>query len=115
MNTIRSKFLARLLNYIVDRFITVGLLVYILVVYTSSFEVCNSYRRTLGLIGGGGGMTIGSILKLSLYYRGASNNIVPVAATPIIYSPADFPTTTHFIDFEVELPEVQATDAWAGQ
>jgi hypothetical protein len=41
--------------------------------------------------------------------------MVTVAATNIIYTPANFPTTTHFIDFPVQVPTVKASDAWAGQ
>lgn len=38
-----------------------------------------------------------------------------VAATAITNSLDRFPTNTHFIDFTVSVPTVQAGDAWAGQ
>lgn len=83
--------------------------------FDATFEVGKSYHLTVGVIGGGGNMTVGSIFELGLYYRDVSNNMVTVSANDIVYTPAAFPTTTHLIDFQVNVPEVQAGDAWAGQ
>ena len=82
--------------------------------FNALFQVGYSYQLTVGLIGGGGGMTNGSSFELSLYYRNGTN-MVTIASTPIVYTPALFPNTTNFIDFHVNLSEVQASDAWAGQ
>jgi len=83
--------------------------------FNALFEVGKSVHLTVGVIGGGGGMTVGSTMELSLYYRDGASNTVTVAATPITYTPANFPTTTHLIDYSVDVPEVQPGDAWAGQ
>jgi hypothetical protein len=81
---------------------------------TSTFQVGLAYNLTVGILGAGG-VTEGSSFALSLYYRDGANQPVPLAATPITYSAAGFPSVTHLIDFGVSLPAVQAGDAWAGQ
>ncbi len=79
------------------------------------FEVGRSYRLTIGAIGGGGNMTNGVTLQLSLYYRDAASNQVTVAATTITNTPAVFTNTTHLIDCSLHVPTVNAGDPWAGQ
>ena len=81
----------------------------------ATYNVGYSYTLTVGLIGGGGGMTNGSTFELSLYYLDASNNMVTVAETTITNTESNFPTDTHLVDFQVQVPAVQATNAWAGQ
>jgi len=83
--------------------------------FNAIFLVGMSYKLTVGVIGGGGGMPEGTSMQLGLYYRDGAGNMVTVAATPIIHSLATFPTNTHFVDFEVNVATVQAGDAWAGQ
>ena len=83
--------------------------------FNAVFQVGLSYKLTVGVIGGGGGMPEGTTMQLSLYYRDGASNMVSVAATSIVHSLATFPTNTHFIDFDVNVPSVQASDAWAGQ
>ncbi|PYI81770.1 MAG: hypothetical protein DME26_19265 [Verrucomicrobia bacterium] len=83
--------------------------------FNAIFQVGMSYKLTVSVIGGGGGMPEGTSMQLSLYYRDGASNMVTVAATPIIHSLATFPTNTHFVDFEVNVPTIQAGDAWAGQ
>ena len=83
--------------------------------FNARFEVGKSYQLTVGVIGGGGGMSNGVTLELSLYYRDGASNRVTVAATTVTNEPANFSNTTHFIDFQVQLPAVKAGDAWAGQ
>ena len=79
------------------------------------FEVGKSFNLTVGLIGGGGGMAVGSIFEIGFYYRDAGNNIVTVATNDISFDGTLFPNTTHLMDFTVNLPTVQAGDAWAGK
>ena len=79
------------------------------------FKVDKTYTLTVGLIGGGGNMPEGSTFQLSLYYRDASSNMVTVAATTVTNTQANFPTNTHLVDFQVQVPGVQASNAWAGQ
>ncbi|MCX6905070.1 MAG: hypothetical protein NTW03_16640 [Verrucomicrobia bacterium] len=83
--------------------------------FDAQFEVGKSYQLTIGAIGGGGGMTNGVTLELSLYYRDAASNKVVVASTSITNTSAIFSNMTHFIDFQVRVPAVKASDAWAGK
>jgi hypothetical protein len=83
--------------------------------FDAKFNVGSAYTLTVGVIGGGGGMTNGVPLQLSLYYRDASSNMVTVAATTITNASALFPTNTHFVDFSVHVPGVLPTNAWANQ
>jgi PEP-CTERM motif-containing protein len=83
--------------------------------FNATFLAGNSYQLTVGLIGGGGGMTAGSIFQISLYYRDDANNMVTIAGLPITYTTDVFSNTTHFVDFTANLGQVQATDAWAGK
>jgi hypothetical protein len=79
------------------------------------FEVGQSYRMTVGVIGGGGGMLEGVTLELALYYRDDASNQVTVAATSITNTVSLFPSLTHFVDCTVSLPTVAAGDAWANR
>ncbi len=83
--------------------------------FNAQFEVGKSYTLTVGLIGGGGNMTNGVTLQLSLYYRDASSNLVTVAATNVTYTPTAFPSRTHFTDVAVNSHAVKPADPWAGQ
>ena len=83
--------------------------------FNATFEPGNSYQLTVGVIGGGGNMMPGVTVELSLYYRDASSNQVVVAATSITNTTAVFSNTIMLIDFRVNVPTVQPTDAWAGQ
>ncbi len=60
-------------------------------------------------------MQPGVTFQISLYYRDSSSNMVTVAATTITNTTANFPTNTHLADFQVQIPNVNATDPWAGQ
>jgi hypothetical protein len=83
--------------------------------FNATFQVGMSYKLTIGILGGGGGMPEGDSLLLGLYYRDNANAMVNVASTSITYTAAAFPNHTHFIDYVVNVPTVQAGDAWAGQ
>jgi hypothetical protein len=82
------------------------------------YDVGKSYTLSVGVIGGTNlayPMQEGTVLVLSLYYRDNASNMVTVAATSITNSGSLFPSPTHFVDFQVQVPTVNATDAWAGQ
>lgn len=79
------------------------------------FQVGNSYRLVAGVIGGGGGMSNGVPLQLSLYYRDALSNRVTVASNLITHSQSVFPSTTRLVQFDVQTAAVSSTDPWAGQ
>ncbi len=83
--------------------------------FQARFETGKSYALTVGLLGGGGGMTNGATFEISFYYRDVSSNAITVAATSITNSSDLFPTNTHLTDFQVILPTVKASDAWAGK
>ncbi len=87
--------------------------------FDATFEIGKSYSLTVGVYGKGFSgfpMTEGSQLGLSLYYRDGGNMITIGAPTIITYSTATFPTSgANLIDYSVNLPTVQAGDAWAGQ
>ena len=83
--------------------------------FNATFHVGSSYTLNVAVIGGGGGMTNGVPLQLSLYYRDAASNMVTVGASTVTNSAQSFPTNTHFVDFSVQVPGVLPTDAWANQ
>src|SRR5262249_29870813 len=83
--------------------------------FNAQFEAGKSYTLTVGVLGGGGGMSNGVTFEISLYYRDVASNMVTIAATTTTNSEALFPTNTHFTDFQVRIPFVKATDAWAGK
>ena len=84
--------------------------------FNAIFEVGMAYNLTIGIFGNSS-LAPGSTLELSLYYRDGSDNKVTVGSTTVTYSAAAFPTTPslNLIDYTVNVPTVQAGDAWAGQ
>ena len=84
--------------------------------FDGSFEVGKAYNLTIGVFGKSS-IAPGSTLELSLYYRDNLDNRVKVNSTVITYSSAEFPITPqlNLIDYQVNIPEVQASDAWAGR
>ena len=83
--------------------------------FNATFQPGNVYQLTVGLIGGGGNMREGASIGLALYYRDASSNMVFVAMTNVVYSPALFPSTTHFVDFTVATMIVKTSDTYANK
>ncbi len=79
------------------------------------FEAGKSYALTVGVLGGGGGMSNGATFQISLYYRDAVSNVITVAHTTVTHSQDQFPTNTRFVDFQARTPIVRPTDAWAGK
>lgn len=84
--------------------------------FNATFDVSQAYTLTVGVFGKSS-LAPGSTLALSLYYLDGSNNRVAVGSTTVTYSAAAFPGAAplSFIDFSVNVPVVQASDAWAGQ
>lgn len=82
----------------------------------STYGIGQSYTLTLGVFGKS--LDSNNSLQLSLYYRDAGNNIVPIGTpTTITYNAATFPTTAplNLVDYSVTIPNVQPGDAWAGK
>jgi hapalindole biogenesis HpiC1 cyclase-like protein len=83
--------------------------------FNLKYEVGNSYTLTVGVVGGGGGMSNDATFAISFYYRDAASNKVAVASTTITNTSALFPTNTYLTDFNVQVPPVKGSDAWAGK
>ncbi len=84
--------------------------------FRATYEAGKSYRLVTGFIANTNfGELPGSSLQMSLYYRDSESNIVTIASTNIVYDPTVFTSITNLVDFELDLPGVQATNAWAGQ
>jgi hypothetical protein len=84
--------------------------------FDATYEVGESYQLLAGIIGNTNfGESPGASLQMSLYYRDSSNNMVTVACTNIVYTADVFTNVTNFVDCELDIPPVQAGDAWAGQ
>jgi hypothetical protein len=84
--------------------------------FDSKFTVGKSYTLTVGLTSSSEEPLMpGATLLLSLYYRDSSSNMVTVAATTVTYQTNVFTNLTHLVDFQVNVPIVKSTNAWAGQ
>jgi hypothetical protein len=82
----------------------------------ATYEVGLSYTLTVGMVSSSSQpLADGNTFELSLYYLDALDALVTVASTPITYNTTAFPTLTEFVDFSVNLGEVQGGDAWAGE
>lgn len=82
----------------------------------ATYEVGLSYTLTVGMASSSSQpLSDGNTFELSLYYLDALDALVTVASTPVTYNTAEFPTLTEFVDFSVNLGEVQGGDAWAGE
>ncbi len=84
--------------------------------FNATFEVGKAYNLTVGIFGKPS-LAPASTLQLSLYYLDGLGNKVTVGSTTVTYSAAAFPITPslNLIDYQVNVPIVQAADAWAGQ
>jgi hypothetical protein len=84
--------------------------------FNATYEVGKAYTLTVGVYGKSS-LVAGSTLELSLYFRDASDNQVTVGSTVVTYNPTAFPATPplRLVDYSVNIPAVQAGDAWAGQ
>ena len=83
--------------------------------FDATFEIGKSYDLTVGVIGGGGNMLPGVTLEISFYFRDNAGNLVRVASTTVTNTPQNFPVQTHFVDYQVRLPNVKVGDSWAGR
>jgi hypothetical protein len=84
--------------------------------FNATFDVGKSYNLTVGVFGKST-LAPGSTLQLSLYYLDPGNNHVTIGSTTVTYNAATFPTSgpLNLVDFQVNIPAVQASDSWAGQ
>ena len=77
------------------------------------FVVGHSYSLTVGLLGGGG-IPDGATFSIGLFFLDGADKLVSVGSTTATFSAANFPTVTHLIDYQLNIPEVKSTDAYAG-
>jgi hypothetical protein len=84
--------------------------------FNATFETGRSYHLTAAFTSSSDEpLTNGASMQMSFYYRDASNNIVIVAATNIVFDTSVFTNLNYFLDFTVEVPTVNAANAWAGK
>jgi len=81
---------------------------------TVIFEVGQSYNLTVGVIGGGGNMKDDVPIEIRLYYRDAADEKVTVGAKTYTYDLSSG-YVKHFIDVQLDVPQVKETDPWAGK
>ncbi|MDX1952992.1 MAG: hypothetical protein SFY81_12490 [Verrucomicrobiota bacterium] len=81
----------------------------------AKFTPGKAFELTVGILGGGGGMTQGVSLQLSFYYRDANSNAITFAATNVVFDTNRFPDTTNFVDVVLRSPVVREGDAAAGK
>jgi hypothetical protein len=81
--------------------------------FDQKFQLGKAYTLTVGVIGGGGGMTNGASLLMSVYYLDSASNAVTVASKTIVHTANLFPVTTAFVDISLDVPTVNIADAWA--
>ncbi len=82
---------------------------------SATYNVGKCYTMTVGVIGGSGGMPEGSTLDLIFFYIDGAGNTNVIGDTTITNTALAFPNDTNLVDFHVELPGVQAANAWAGK
>jgi len=84
--------------------------------FNATFDVGRAYNLTICVFGKNT-LAPGSTLDLSLYYVDGGGNHVNVTSTTVVYSAAAFPTANplNLVDYQVNVPLVQASDAWAGK
>jgi len=84
--------------------------------FNVTYEIGKAYNLTIGVFGKPT-LAPGNTLEVSLYYLDDLDNRVTVAATTITYSDTIFPGSGPFslVDFEVNVPAVEAGDPWAGR
>lgn len=87
--------------------------------FNATYEAGKAYNMTIGVFAKSSFNNIvpGSTLELSLYYLDDANAKVKVGSTIISYDATTFALTPNLnlIDYQVNTPIVQASDAWAGK
>ena len=84
---------------------------------TNTFQVGKSYTLSAGIAGGSGGMLQGTQMEFGLYYVDGSGNQQIFATTTVTSGPT-LPANGYVTDlpnYQLTIPAVAASDAWAGQ
>jgi len=86
--------------------------------FDATFDIGKSYTLIVGVLGGTNlaiPMQEGTTLELNLYYRETGGSKIIVASAVVTNSGLVFSNAMHFVDYQVQLPRVQAGDPWAGK
>jgi hypothetical protein len=84
--------------------------------FNAKFETGRAYHLTTAFTSSSNEpLTNGASLQMALYYLDVSNQVVIVAATNVVFNTSVFTNLTRFYDFTVDVPTVNATNAWAGK
>ncbi len=84
-----------------------------------TYTVGAGYQLITGLIGGPASAEYpvpsdGAIMQMSFFYL-SGTNMVAVGCTNVVNTTNTFSNIIQFVDFELDIPPVQSTNAWAGQ
>jgi len=88
-------------------------------VLPATYQVGAGYQLITGLIGGPPTSEFpvpatGAILQMSLFYLNGTN-LVTIGYTNAVNTTNTFSNIIQFINFEVDIPPVRSTNAWAGK
>jgi hypothetical protein len=88
-------------------------------VLPATYTVGAGYQLITGLIGGPASAQYpapasGAIMQMSLFYL-SGTNLVAIGYTNVVNTTNTFSNIIQFIDFELDIPPVQSTNAWAGK
>ncbi len=88
-------------------------------VLPATYTVGAGYQLITGLIGGPASAEYpvpadGAIMQMSLFYL-SGTNMVAIGYTNVVNTTNTFSNIIQFVDFELDIPSVQSTDAWAGK
>lgn len=81
---------------------------------SAEYKVGMSYHLTVG-IQGGGTMLLDVPMEIRLFYEDAGGNRLTVGAMEILNTNPPNTKVTHLPEYTLIVPEVAATDAWAGR
>jgi hypothetical protein len=88
-------------------------------VLPATYTVGAGYQLITGIIGGPPTAeypvpAIDAIMQMSLFYLNGTN-LIAIASTNVVNTTNVFSNITQFVDFELDIPPVQSTNAWAGK
>jgi hypothetical protein len=80
-----------------------------------TYQEGKSYHLSFDAEGGGLGMTDGTQMELELYYLDGNNNPVTISSVVVTNHNVGLLYLTHLDAYPLDLPAVQAGDAWRGK
>ena len=79
---------------------------------TSTYQIGSPYQLTVGIEGGGYGMSVGYPMQIGLYYMSGGSQTL-LGTTTVLNNNSG--PITHLTDYTLTIPPVAAIDPWAGQ